>query len=103
MPVRQKQAVRRTPGRTGAARRGRAAERARPAGVHARRGRRCAPRRRDRARPRQGGPGDRHTSMTPTDHGPGTERLWTARTWPFITSTLALMTFIAFESFAVTT
>lgn len=31
------------------------------------------------------------------------ERLWTAKTWPFIASVLALMTFIAFESFAVTT
>ncbi|ROR73432.1 MFS transporter [Bogoriella caseilytica] len=31
------------------------------------------------------------------------EKLWTARTWPFIASVLALMTFIAFESFAVTT
>ncbi|WP_070158838.1 MFS transporter [Nesterenkonia sp. PF2B19] len=30
-------------------------------------------------------------------------RLWTTQTWPFIASVLALMTFIAFESFAVTT
>lgn len=40
--------------------------------------------------------------MTP---GPSStrERLWTSQTWPFIASVLALMTFIAFESFAVTT
>ncbi|SEE94757.1 MFS transporter [Ruania alba] len=31
------------------------------------------------------------------------ESLWTPSTWPFITSVLALMTFIAFEAFAVTT
>lgn len=31
------------------------------------------------------------------------DRLWTRQTWPFIASVLALMTFIAFESFAVTT
>lgn len=30
-------------------------------------------------------------------------RLWTARTWPFIVSTLVLMTSIAFETFAITT
>lgn len=30
-------------------------------------------------------------------------RLWTAENWPFILSVLGLMTFIAFESFAVTT
>lgn len=31
------------------------------------------------------------------------ERLWSRQTWPFIVGVLALMTFIAFESFAVTT
>lgn len=31
------------------------------------------------------------------------DRLWSRRTWPFITTVLALMTFIAFESFALTT
>lgn len=31
------------------------------------------------------------------------ERLWTARTWPFIVSALGLMTVIALESFAITT
>lgn len=41
--------------------------------------------------------------MTPADRGPAEERLWTRRTWPFLTGTLALMTFIAFESYAVTT
>lgn len=39
------------------------------------------------------------TASAPTNP----DRLWTRRTWPFITSVLALMTFIAFESFAVTT
>ena len=39
------------------------------------------------------------TARAPADVG----RLWTRQTWPFITSVLALMTFIAFESFAVTT
>lgn len=34
---------------------------------------------------------------------PEQTRLWTSRTWPFIISTLVLMTFIAFESFAITT
>lgn len=38
--------------------------------------------------------------FAPSNHR---ERLWTPRTWPFIASVLALMTFIAFESFAVTT
>ncbi len=41
--------------------------------------------------------------MTPADRGTAEERLWTRRTWPFLTGTLALMTFIAFESYAVTT
>src|SRR5690625_7576483 len=36
-------------------------------------------------------------------HAPELTRLWTARTWPFISSTLALMTSIAFEAFAITT
>jgi MFS family permease len=34
---------------------------------------------------------------------PEHSRLWSARTWPFIVSVLVLMTFIAFEAFAVTT
>ena len=34
---------------------------------------------------------------------PELTRLWTARTWPFIVSTLVLMTSIAFETFAITT
>ncbi|MFC7546366.1 MFS transporter [Plantactinospora sp. GCM10030261] len=37
------------------------------------------------------------------DQQPRHDRLWTARRWPFVTSMLALMTFIAFESFAITT
>jgi MFS family permease len=41
--------------------------------------------------------------VTPVGQEPDTDRLWTARSWPFVTSTLALMTFIAFESFAITT
>ena len=36
-------------------------------------------------------------------HAPEPTRLWTARTWPFIVSTLVLMTSIAFEAFAITT
>src|SRR5690625_2416279 len=36
-------------------------------------------------------------------HAPELTRLWTARTWPFISSTVALMTSIAFEAFAITT
>lgn len=39
--------------------------------------------------------------MTATESGP--DRLWTAQRWPFIVSVLALMTSIAFESFAITT
>lgn len=39
------------------------------------------------------------TASAPEDQA----RLWTRQTWPFITSVLALMTFIAFESFAVST
>lgn len=41
--------------------------------------------------------------MTNDSDSPASEKLWTARTWPFIISALSLMTFIAFESFAVTT
>lgn len=38
-----------------------------------------------------------------TTHTPELTRLWTAWTWPFIVSTLVLMTSIAFETFAITT
>ncbi|MFC0862821.1 MFS transporter [Sphaerimonospora cavernae] len=41
--------------------------------------------------------------MTAPDREPQENRLWTARTWPFIVAILALETFIAFEAFAVTT